>query len=88
MRGISGREKRYVEVVADMAEDGRVTPLQIVWSDGRRYTIDRVLDCRHAASLKTGGCGMRYTIRVGGQATYLWREGDRWFVEAKVVPMP
>ncbi len=88
MRGIAAREKRYVEVVAVHAEDGRVTPREIVWSDGVRYPIDRVLDCRHAHSLKTGGCGMRYTVRVGGQATYLWREGDRWFVEAKVVSMP
>ena len=57
MRGIAAREKRYVEVVAVHAEDGQVTPREIVWSDGVRYPIDRVLDCRHAHSLKTGGCG-------------------------------
>lgn len=31
---------------------------------------------------------MRYTIRVNGQATYLWCEGERWFVEAKGVALP
>ena len=88
MRGISGREKRYVEVISDTTEDGVVTPLVVVWEDGRRFSIDRVLDRRQAHSLKTGGCGIRYTISVGGQATYLFYEGPRWFVEAKQAVMP
>lgn len=88
MRGISGRQKRYVEVISDTSEEGMVTPLVIVWADGRRFAIDRVLDRRQAHSLKTGGTGIRYTVSVGGQATYLWYEGPRWFVEAKATVMP
>jgi len=59
-----------------------------VWEDGVRYDVDRVLDVRQACSLKTGGCGVRYTVKVGGHPTYLFFEGPRWFVEAKVVPLP
>jgi hypothetical protein len=59
-----------------------------VWEDGRRFPVDRVLDVRQAHSLKTGGTGMRYTVRLGGQSTYLFYEGPRWFVEAKVAEMP
>lgn len=88
MRGIAGREKRYVEVVADTSADGVVTPLAIVWDNGVRYQIDRVLDRRQAHSLKTGGTGIRYTVRVGGTTTHLWYEGPRWFVEAKIAAMP
>ena len=88
MKGIVGRTKRYVTVVSQTDETGEVTPLTIVWEDGRRYGIDRVLDRRQAHSLKTGGTGIRYTVRVGGQATYLWYEGPRWFVEAKEAVMP
>ncbi len=88
MKGIVGRAKRYVTVVSQTDETGEVTPLTIVWEDGRRYGIDRVLDRRQAHSLKTGGTGIRYTVRVGGQATYLWYEGPRWFVEAKETVMP
>lgn len=88
MRGIAGREKRYVEVVARTSAEGDVTPLAIVWEDGRRFPVDRVLDRRRAASLKCGGTGMRYTVEVGGHATYLFYEGPRWFVEAKVAVMP
>lgn len=88
MKGIVGRTKRYVTVISQTDETGEVTPLTIVWEDGRRYGIDRVLDRRQAHSLKTGGTGIRYTVRVGSQATYLWYEGPRWFVEAKETVMP
>ena len=88
MKGIAGREKKYVEVISDTSEEGVVTPLEIVWDTGVRYRIDRVLDRRQAHSLKTGGTGMRYTVVVGGRSTYLFYEGPRWFVEAKVAEMP
>ena len=82
------RSKKYVEVIADFSAEGEVMPLCIVWDTGVRYTIDRVLDARQAHSLKTGGTGIRYTIRVGGHDTYLWYEGPRWFVEARSAYMP
>ncbi len=34
--------------------------------------------------MTTGQEGTRYKIRVRGQDTYLWFEGPRWFVEAKM----
>ena len=46
--------------------------------------IDRVLDVRRAASLKAGGMGIRYTVRINGKQSYLFYEEPRWFVEAKV----
>lgn len=82
------RTKKYVEVVADHSEEGVVRPLCIVWDTGVRYQIDKVLDARQAHSLKTGGTGIRYTIRIGGHDTYLWYEGPRWFVEARTAYMP
>lgn len=87
---VSDREKRYVDVVSLTTADGVVTPLTIVWSDGRRYHIDRVTDHRQAHSLKTGGTGMRYTILVGGRQTHLWYDDYRraWFVEAKRAANP
>jgi hypothetical protein len=78
------REKHYVEVIADTDTDGNVMPVAIIWDDGRRYDIDRVMESRPTCSLKTGGKGMRYTIRLGGRFKYLFYEGPRWFVEARV----
>lgn len=84
VRGISNREKRYVKVASVTDEDGRVTPTSIEWDDGRVYEIDQVLDARHAASLKVGGTGTRYLIRIGNSVTYLFHENPRWFVERKM----
>lgn len=75
--------KVFVSVLADFDADGNLIPVSFVWEDGRRYTIDRILDVRRAASLRAGGCGIRYTCRVRGKQTYLFREEDRWFMERK-----
>jgi len=77
-------EKKYVKVDVSFSEDGVVMPLRIYWEDGTQYDIDRVLDFRQAASLKAGGQGIRYTVRIHGRTKYLWYEQPRWFVEARV----
>lgn len=57
--------KVFVDVTARF-EDGKIFPLVLQWEDGREFEIDKVLDMRPAASLKAGGCGMRYTCRILG----------------------
>ena len=83
VQGIASRRKHYVEVLARIDEDGRVTPVSITWDDGRSFEIDRVLDVRQAASLKVGGTGVRYMVSIGQAFTYLFYEYPRWFVEEK-----
>ena len=87
-RGVMRREKHYVAVNAHFDANGRLMPESIEWDDGRVFGIDQVKDVRRAASLKTGGDGIRYTIRIGEQVTYLFFEDPRWFVEEKVVELP
>lgn len=74
--------KEFVGVITQWTADGKIIPTEIQWEDGRKFTVDRVLDVRPAASLKVGGTGIRYTIRVRGKETFLFREQYRWFVEA------
>ena len=88
MRGIAGRHKQYVEVIVDVAVDGNQTPLAVVWEDGTRYPIAKVIDVRPASSKRFDGKGMRYTVQIGTYETRLFCEGRRWFVEAKEVPLP
>ena len=45
-------KKIYVKVEAEFIPDGALRPKCIIWDDGRRFEIDRVTDCRRAASLK------------------------------------
>ncbi len=87
-----GNVKVYVGVDVGFDECGRMTPRRLTWEDGRRFAIDRVLEVRPAASLKAGGLGDRYTVRVQGRETYLFFEHvypddgvilGRWFVERR-----
>jgi hypothetical protein len=79
--------KVYVDVNEIRFRDGRLLPLAIVWENGVRYKIDKILDVRPAASLKAGGAGIRYKIKVRDRETYLFLEedkhGDKWFMERK-----
>jgi len=79
--------KVYVEVNEDRMADGTLLPRSFVWEDGRRYTIDKIIDIRPAASLKAGGVGLRYTVAVRQKEAYMFLEEDhevyRWFMERK-----
>ena len=78
--------KKYVDVLALHKADGQILPVMLIWDDGRRYHIDRVLDVRRAASLKAGGVGVRYTCRILNKTRYIWYEDPAWFVESKDAP--
>jgi hypothetical protein len=75
--------KQYVAVDAHFTADGRILPRIVYWDDDRRFEIDRILDIRPAPSLKAGGAGIRYTVRIYETETYIFLEENRWFVEAK-----
>lgn len=76
-------KKEYVSILAQIHMDGVIQPLSVLLEDGRKYDIDEVKDKCRAASLKAGGCGIRYTIRIGVRDTYLFDEDGRWFVEMR-----
>ena len=76
-------KKTYVEVTARFTPEGEILPLNILWSDGISFFVDKVLDIRPAASLKAGGAGIRYTCRINMHDTFLFLEENRWFVEEK-----
>lgn len=89
---MASTDRVYVAVYAYFNEDGLLLPREIVWEDGCRYPIDRVLFVETAAAQKAGSGGDRYTIKVGGHQTYLFFERSanltgnnigRWFVERK-----
>ncbi|MEG0833656.1 MAG: hypothetical protein RSE36_04990 [Oscillospiraceae bacterium] len=72
--------KTYVSIDVLFGEDGTMAPQTVIWRDGSRYEVDRVLDVRPAASMKAGGAGIRYTCRICGKIKYLFFEVSRWFV--------
>lgn len=73
--------KRYVDVITMISKEGTLTPLAIVWDNGVKYPIDKVLAIQQRSS-RVGGCGMRYTCMICGQQRYLFLERNRFFLES------
>ncbi len=72
--------KYYTNVKVLFDTEGNIIPLSITY-DEREFEIDRVTDVRPAASLKSGGAGIRYTCYIDGRKSYLFLEENRWFAE-------
>ncbi|MBR2909901.1 MAG: hypothetical protein IKC11_06150 [Clostridia bacterium] len=72
---------KYISVIAKMSSTGKVSPLSIIWEDGREFSIDKIIDCRPKASTKGGGKGLRYTVKIKGQEKYLFLNEYLWFIE-------
>lgn len=76
--------KRYVSVDLHVDEVGNISPTIIYWHDGRKFSVDRILDIRPAASRRAGGKGIRYLCRILGVETVVYFEDPKWFVEEKI----
>ena len=76
-------KKQYVEVLVKHLPDGIKIPVSIKWIDGQVFEIEKVLEIKPCASLKVGGFGDRYLVKINGKTTYLFLEFDKWFVERK-----
>ena len=72
--------KNYVREQARYNEEGESRPVKMGWG-ARWLDVDRVLDIRPAASLRSGGAGLRYTCSIAGVPTYLFLEETKWFFE-------
>ncbi|MCR5440596.1 MAG: hypothetical protein K6E66_00655 [Lachnospiraceae bacterium] len=77
--------KVYVDVTAKFDKDGRIEPVQISWTDGTRFRVDKVLNVCRAVSTEGGGTGIRYTCRICGKNAFVFysEREHRWFVEGK-----
>ena len=75
--------KEYVSVNLDVDKEGVYHPRFIRWDNGLIFQIDQILYKCRASSKKVGGGGIRYTVIIKGKESFLFREGDKWFVEAK-----
>lgn len=73
--------KQSIAVVALHTKEGTVIPLFVVWENHVKYAIDRVIKKERAASLKHGGVGIRYTVKIQGRLRWLTYENPGWFIE-------
>jgi hypothetical protein len=75
--------KAYVSVNLDVDKEGVFYPRLIRWDNGLVFQIEQILYKCRASSKKVGGGGIRYTVMIKGKETFLFREGEKWFVEAR-----
>lgn len=82
--GASMSKRVFVQVTADFDIVGRIRPLSITWSDGRKFEIDRILDIRPGVA-KSGGSGIRYLCRILGHEVPLYYDecGQRWWCDGR-----
>ena len=75
-------KKKYVKVYLEIDENGKKTPKVIIYND-QKFEVDRVIDIKNCPSMKVGGVGERYKVRIQGKETYIFFENNKWFVEEK-----
>ena len=80
--------RHYVQVLALCRTDGCVTPLTIIWDDGRHFDVDVVEDARRARCDRTHGFAVRYAVLIKGHRRYLFHDDQGWFVECLEENLP
>lgn len=75
-------QRVYVKIVAEFSAEGNVTPTRLEFND-QWFDIDRLVSIDRRGPESGGGGMLRYTVKIWGQVRYLWRDGDRWFVEVR-----
>ncbi|MBR3304939.1 MAG: hypothetical protein IKI74_03835 [Christensenellaceae bacterium] len=53
-------------------------PEQVIWKDGRRWKIKRVLHTAKSPDMSYKGT--RYTVLMGDSERYIYRDRDSWYV--------
>lgn len=73
-------KRLYIKVLVEFSPEGIATPVRMEFQD-RWFDIDRLVRVERRAPHTGGGGEYRYEVRVYSQTRYLWRDGDKWFVE-------
>ena len=74
--------KIELNIIVQHLPNGEAIPKAIIWENGRRFPIDKVLDKRKAAATKCGGIGVRYICRICGKEVAIFEEDGVWFLES------
>ena len=70
-------KKVPVDVEYVRLPDGSVEPKTVIWNDGRRWQISRVLFSSMSPNEYEG---IRYTVIIGSAEKYIYRANHEWYV--------
>ena len=74
------KERQYIGVTVRFDADGRITPLQVRWTDGRSWQVEKVLFREGFPLAGEQRSGVRFTVEVKGQEKLLFYNRERWYV--------
>lgn len=70
--------RKNIDVIYEVKGNGRYVPKSLRWKDSV-HEIEKVLhSCR---SVDGSFTGTRYTVVIGGEEKYLYRDGHDWYVD-------
>ena len=72
--------KKLEVKVETIVEDGCIVPKVLIWPDGRRFNIQRVI--YSSASPVNEYEGIRYAVNLNGQERYIYLVNERWYVQS------
>ena len=74
----------YIDVVTEPFGRNNVIPREVIWQDGRHFSVDRVLSAMQSTVMLTGGVGTRYACEIRGKRRDLcFEQRNQWFVECR-----
>lgn len=69
-----------IQVECERDAGGMVMPKTVIWPDGRRFSVSRVLF--QSTSPTNEYEGIRYTVIIGSAEKYIYRVNHEWYVMA------
>ena len=73
-------KKIKIKVVVSNNHDGTVIPKTVIWNDGRKFDINRVLYRTTSSINEYDGIG--YTVLIGNMEKFIYQYGREWYVMA------
>ena len=71
-------DKEIVSVEASTFPDGMMLRIAVLWKDGRRFPVEKVL--YYSTSPAGEYEGIRYTVLIGSAEKYIYRVKNSWYV--------
>ncbi len=73
-------KKVSVTVESERNANGVLIPKSVLWADGRRFDVSRVLFYSESSTGEYEG--IRYTVMIGSMEKYIYRANQSWYVIA------
>ena len=73
----------YVTMYIEVLPEGQVVPLSILWKDGRKFTVEQIINIKNNSPVRSGGRATKYTLIIQGQTRDFFVDDGKWFVETR-----